>query len=525
MLEDSSRPLAERARAYRAFLTFDPRDIPLAVKYRDVFVEADPARAAATFEQLITARGRGTAYFGDFEGTLRYLEWLRPLAEPNFNYRTTLFGIHALAALGRLDEATDLAREAVDYAGFAPPETYQMQMIRAALAIRDPATTVEQAAARLAAEDAAATRDRPLTSEQRAEALAFVGTTALHANLEPVVRALDALRRGLYVPEPTKRYTVTYSPRPITGIDSWDRFAPRTERQVLDRGYGGNMEFLATDVSTGDRGAGIRSGTGDDTRRFTELSLVCDVNGIHIRLDAFDERAREIGAKLLGGGSYEGYIAPGENQPYLCFLVDIQSGRVSLYNTTYDNRNHKRIPVEETGLWRGEHRFNDQGYTTYLFFSWEAYADKLPEDGDRWDFENAHWGRSGSYTWNGLKSIHGRSSWGQLAFDIPEKARLDIKRKLIFSALARYQAEKRTSHHHEGVLDHWLDEVVGDPAFYRARVQPLVDRLDAFIPRVKVDMTDDEVEHVFLEAVHGWNNIRHLVAAERRNYLAGQLAP
>ena len=523
VLEDETSSREARATAYQSFLTADPRDVPVAVKHHSLFIQSNTNRAVSTFVNRISQAGGGTAYFGDFAGTLRYLGWLKPLVTPNLDFKTTVCGINAYAALGRLDEAVALAREAQVYVGFTPQEIYQMRMTVAALALRDPKAAVAASSAALARAEAANAKDLGLSPAQRADALARAGATVMQANLEPTARAVAALREGLYVPQPRKRYTVTFSDRPISGIDSWDSVAPKTERQLLDRTYGGNMEFLATDVATGNRGEGIGADGGAAQRKPTELSFICDVNGLHFRFDAYDDRTAEVKAKLLGAGSYEGYLAPGENQPYLCFLVDLQSGQVDMYNTTYDNLHHRRVPTERTDLWRGEHRFRDDGYTTYLFLSWEAFAEKIPEAGTIWDFENAHWGRAGSSTWNGLESIHGRSSWGAIVFDIPAAGRVAIKRQLVFNALARYKAEKRTSHHHEGVLDHWLDAAVGDPAFYAARIQPLVKRLDAFIPLVKADMTDADVEQVFNEALVGWNNVGHLVAEERRKYLAAEL--
>ena len=174
-------------------------------------------------------------------------------------------------------------------------------------------------------------------------------------------------------------------------------------------------------------------------------------------------------------------------------------------------------------MWRSEHRFNPDGFTTYLFLSWQAYSDKLPEAGDVWEFENVHWARGGSFSWNGLKSIHGRSSWGELVFEIPPEALLAIKRERIFEALANYKQEKQTRHHYEGVLDHWNDPAVGDPAFYEARVKPLEERLDSYIERVNPEMGNADIEELYQHAVFGWNNLRHIVSELRREWLQERL--
>ena len=242
-----------------------------------------------------------------------------------------------------------------------------------------------------------------------------------------------------------------------------------------------------------------------------------------MRFDAYDERARDIEAKILGAGNFEAYLAPGANQPYVCILINPQAGTVVFYNTTYDNQNHKRIRTEDLSLWRMETRFTDSSYTCYLFISWDAYADKLPEHGDVWEFENVQWGRGGNLSWNGLESIHGRSSWGTLSFVIAKEGLRDIKRKLIFNALARYKNEKKTSQTHEGIIDFWSDSAVGDPRFFNACVKPLMVKLDAYMPLVSPKMTAEDVDRVFDEAVYGWNNIRYLVSEIRRKYLSASL--
>lgn len=524
VLEDTTRPAEERRRAYPAFLTQDRADVPIAVRYHDVFITDNTNGAIRLLSRkMVLPNGLSVAFYGDFEGSIRYFMWLKSLVTPNPDFKTTLCAINAYVALGRFDDAVALAKEAIEYKTFTPQEVYQMKMTVTGLAMRDPKADENALHALFVKADAAATKATELTSADRASAIEFLGATLLHARLEPATRASDKLRVSLYAPEPRKHYTVNYSATPISGLDAWQSFAPKTEKQSMDRKYGGTLEFLATDVSTGDRGAGIGGEADAASIRFPEISFISDVNGLHFRCETFDPQAREVEAKLLGAGSFEGYIAPGENQPYICYLIDAQTGTFSFYNTTYENRNHRRITTEDPTRWRGEHRFSDEGYTTYLFLSWEAFIDKIPESGAVWDFENILWGRTGNRSWNGLKSIHGRSSWGALVFDLPAKAQTAIKRKLIFGALANYKAEKRTSHHHEGVLDHWKDPVVGDAEFYSLHLEPLISKMDEYIPLVKADMSDADVEKVFTEAVPSWNNMPYIAAALRRQFLAKTL--
>jgi hypothetical protein len=134
------------------------------------------------------------------------------------------------------------------------------------------------------------------------------------------------------------------------------------------------------------------------------------------------------------------------------------------------------------------------------------------------------WARQGNCAWNGTESIHGRSTWGRLVFDLPASARTSILRRRIFTVLATYQAEKATRAEHAGILDYWQDSVLGDLEFYQARVQPLVEKLDAFVPLVKPGMSDEDVARVEAGALPGWAGIRYTVDALRRQWLLERLS-
>lgn len=353
--------------------------------------------------------------------------------------------------------------------------------------------------------------------------LKTIGRTIITSRLDSVGEQLEKVFDSFFVPEPKKEYTVPFSKTKISGITDFIELKRKPAPQLMDRKYGGNMEFLVTDVSTGARGAGI--GSEKDKKEFkpTEMYVLSDANGLHFFFRYYDDRAREVEAKLLGAGAYEIYLAPGVNQPYTCFLPDLQSGENGIWNTTYNTEfNHRIRP--NTGDVKFEQKFFDDGILSHLFVAWSVYYDKLPENGDVWEFENLHWGRSGGYGWNGTKSIHGRSTWGNLVFDLDRDDMIEAKKSIIYSALAAYNSEKRTGHNHEGVIDHWKDPAVGDIEFYNAELVPLVKKLDSYIPLVKVDMSRDDVEKVFTEAVPGWKEIKLKTDALRRAWLEKKLS-
>jgi len=323
---------------------------------------------------------------------------------------------------------------------------------------------------------------------------------------------------------------VRYRAAPVSGLSDWDAI-PKAERPVLqplDRAYGGSMEFLETDVTTGSRGgagAGLAATGKDEAEKLgASLGVLCDEFGIHFRLEYNDPRARDIEARLLGGGSYEIYLAPGENRAHTCLLLDVQTGRLSFANLTYDGPEFTCLKTDRPDLYRREHRFADDRVVSDVFLSWNAYGYAIPSNGSVWEFENVLWARQGNFAWNGTESIHGRSTWGRLVFDLPASARTAILRHRIFTVLATYQAEKATRAGHAGILDFWQDPVLGDPEFYQVRVKPLVEKLDAFVPLVKPGMSDEDVARVEAGALQGWANIRYTVDALRRQWLVEGLS-
>jgi hypothetical protein len=288
------------------------------------------------------------------------------------------------------------------------------------------------------------------------------------------------------------------------------------------------MDFLETDVTTGSRGgagAGLGAAGKDEAEKLGALlGVLCDEFGIHFRFEYNDPRAREIEARLLGGGSYEIYLAPGERYGHTCLLFDVQTGRLSFANLTYDGPEFTCIKTDRPDLYRREHRFSDDRVVSYVFLSWNAYGYAIPSNGSGWEFETVLWARQGNFAWNGTESIHGRSTWGRLVFELPASARTAILRHRIFSVLATYQAEKATRAEHAGILDFWQDPVLGAPEFYQVRVKPLVEKLDALVPLVKPGMSDEDVARVAAGALPGWANIRYTVDALRRQWLVERLS-
>ncbi len=516
-LLDESRSVWARRDAWSRLFAKDPEVVEKT--FGTLFTDGRTNEVVKILTDKIARGGAGYAYYADYANVVRAFGYLRRIAggegRPAIDFKIWQYAANAYAGLGRRADAVQVCRDALaSGAKFSDAETYQLRATIALFGLKGD----EKALAK-----AIPGAEKPLAEgiepKERAARLRRVGTTALTAGDEALVRAIDAYVKALYVPAPKKRYVVHYSDQAVNGYAAWQALAQKPERQLLDRAYGGSTDFFTTDVSTGDRGSGENAGKALAEKG--ALGVVCDLWGLHFLFEMPDAKARDIEAGLLSGGSYEAYIAPGENQPYVCVLMDINSeGRLSFFNTTYDTALHRRAGDVKTGLTRGETVYADDRVYSYFAISWDVYGSLVPANGDVWEFENFLWGRAGSAAWNGSESIHGRSTWGELVFDMPEKARIAILRRQLFRAMASYKRQKSTGGSGEGVLDHWKDPAVGDPEFYRECVAPVVAELDQYLPRVKSDMTDDEVLAVADAALVGWRDIRYTVARLRAEYLA-----
>ncbi len=357
-----------------------------------------------------------------------------------------------------------------------------------------------------------------LSAKDRLGRIHRVGSLALLLNDEIMSRAIAQYTDSLFALPEKRNYVVRYSEKNITGIESFMNLNPAPLKEPYTRKYQGNMDFLITDVSTGNRGEGINATQGAESKSLVTMQVAFDNQGIHFLFEVSDEKAREIEMGLLGGGSFEGYIAPGENQPYTCILANIApDSKARFYNTTYETSNHRRISTSETTRAKSEIIFTDNSVFVYYMISWEAYPTLVPVNGSVWDYENMLFGRTGSAAWNGTESIHGRSTWGTLTFDMPEKARIAILKSIIFKAAKSYKSELST-HVKMGIIDFWKDSAIGDPGFYNESVKPLVDKLAPYLDLVKADMSDEDVMKVADEALRYWINIRYEISNLRRNY-------
>lgn len=460
------------------------------------------------------------AYFGNWEETVRVWEsYAKILAmiggAPEF--RSAQYGMTAYAEAGNLKKAAEVAAYGLSNASLKPEERYEFALASQALTLTGKPEKIAKAIGKIDNELGA-----DLPAAERIKRLDRVGSAAVASGNEELARGFSLYRDTVKPDLPKKRYVAHYSPRRVAGAGDWVNLPFKPEEQAFERKYGGgDLSFMTTDVATGDRGNAVKGGHSDHP---TTLQVVTDDWGIHILMSFYDSRAREFEAGALDAGSYECYIAPGDNQPYSCFLCYPRTdASVYMYNTSYNSPGHRRILDADPSKVKSETLFTDDCVINYVAFSWDNYATLIPTDKTVWDLECVFWGPVAS-AWNGTESIHGRSTWGELCFDLPTAARVKICRAQIFKAANTYKAEKgpnptvRNSVQ-GGIFDFWQDEELGDPEFYASVLKPLEEKLDKGLEKVKVGMSDEDVRDVAENYLQQWRDIRFTVSRLRSAYL------
>ena len=424
----------------------------------------------------------------------------------------------AYAGLRDLKKARAAAQEGLENAKLKDEERYELSVMTALIDAGADVGRIKSAEERLA-------KEIPLKADLRKKMLERALGLAVLSCDDAFARAASEYYQTYIDPTPERKvYTVRFTDRNVAGAGDWANLPFKPEESPFDRKFGGpGMAFMTTDVATGDRGNAVQGGA--KVREFpTTLQAVADEWGIHFVYTFYDGRARQFESGELDAGSFESYVAAGDNQPYSCFLCRLKkNARAGVMNTTYDMPGHRRLDPKDPNTVRSETVYTDDSIVHYTAFSWDAFAERVPADGNTWDFEAIFWGPVQA-AWNGTKSIHGRSTWGKLRFELGDAARVKILRAQLFRAVNLYKAEKTPggtfeSSAQEGIFDHWQDDGVGDPAFYDKCLKPLVEELDAVAARVKVGMSDADVKEIAENHLSRFLNVRTEVARRRTAYL------
>lgn len=362
-----------------------------------------------------------------------------------------------------------------------------------------------------------------LTKKEEAELIRSCGRQAMVWGMFDFAEKLEKTYRGYFVDYPERRLVVKWFDRPVRNITDWREIYPNLEKQMCDRPFEAQLD-LTTDVATG-RNA-VETTDKDSKNAMMEVTSCCDPEGLHIFLKVEDPNARLVENGFAGGITTEMYFAPGFNQAYYCFGSTPREGVNFCFATTYDNLNTRRVDMfssRNRNCFNDEIEFTDKDYVLHLFFKWDDFYRQLPESGTDWKFECLAWGTK-SCTWGGSQGVHHVSNWGNLRFELTKAQITAIRRGLVMRSYRSWEkipVKGRASS--LSFFEKWQDPEVGDPAFFAACLNPLKEELMKCREMVKADMSDDDVNYVFVNGCYRWMGLEHEIDLLRKNYLKRKL--
>lgn len=421
---------------------------------------------------------------------------------------------------GRLDLALDTVNTILKQEKIPAGKRKFFSEIQAVLSAKNPKDAVNALLAIPEGNDAG--RQRP--PAEKASLLQRAGQFAMKCGKENFAKAFWNEREALLVQEEKRTLPCVFmenGPQNIAEFLTDPVILDPARAGVLDRKYGENLQFLLeTDSAlTG------RTVTKDDGKALqpTRFTASCNETGVQFffLMHCDPERAKNLKLGYGSFGGFEAYLATGFDQPYYCFLISCppQEKVEDFFFTQYDNQHFRRAMVKKGNL-RVSFQISKDQVLMLLEIDWLAVMNGIPKNGDIWEFDAIHWERGG-YSWGGSKSVHNRSSFGNLVFaNMTEKNRTKIKRRLLAYAQKTYKKELSNWN---GCLENWLDPELGDPVFEAEVIAPFRAEFGTLVDAIKPDMTDTEVNRIFDKAYSTLINTRFVVQELRKNYLTKKL--
>ena len=413
--------------------------------------------------------------------------------------------ISSLGAIGRTADAIRYAEKCLEDTKLSPVDRTKIRSFIALLEGRDVMAVIKEA---------------KLTNKEEYGIVRSVARQCMvWGKMADAEKYAAEYQKYFIVPE-KRVLRVKYFDDPIYSVSDWRKVYRRLEKQYCNIPYRGALDFFETDVATGTRNV-----TFDPTEKplgTTEITAAADRYGLHVFLRIEDENAREVEQGFAKAVSPECYFAPGHNQPYICFGPDPVSKSAWTFHTAYNNKGSARLDEKQPARsYRIDYAFSDTDYVIHLFFGWETHYNKLPENGSEYLFEAIVWTPGGGMTWGGSQGPHGVSDWGRLRFELTKKQLNEIRREIIFKTFRNYKKVNfgGVGGMGEDVFMVWGTDVIGEPAFHQKYLKGLQEKLEKYAKLVKKDMTDEDVENVYVNALIPMKGLRYEVEELRRKYL------
>jgi tetratricopeptide (TPR) repeat protein len=320
---------------------------------------------------------------------------------------------------------------------------------------------------------------------------------------------------SLFQKNPDPVYECKFMDKAPFGVLGWansDLVKDASRREARFEKYNQKAaDLLINDVnvtrSIGEAGAKSESNIG--------FFMAADLRGWHIYVQCRDDQVESVVAGLVGGDALEVYFAPGKGEYYHQICLKVPDGKPEFVPWMSPHRNYRKLD----GYFVSEVAPAGEGFGIYMMIPWEAVYDKLPREGTLWPFGIVDFGRGGGFTWGGGQ-VHELNAFGKVRFSGVARFLPAIHRAIVMKAFANYKKSSAAARRF------WNDEVKGDRAFFETVLRPELNKLDEAGKLVAPEMSQQDVERLFVRAVPDWMELEYLISERRAQYLeAGHFIP
>lgn len=488
--------MIDRILALRAYADFPA--VPRRVAARKASPLAPPAPATGAVAVAVNAA----------PGTVEACR--AAMAKPKVSireYRVALLKLIELQALGGTpDDARATAEAASADVKLANADRLLAAMVAAGLAGPGGLEKAGELAAGVVT-------NTPPTAEMKVAAFQEAGKLFMKMRRYDTVRACLALADGLRRVEPKKVYACPYLAKAPTTVEGWlaspFRLDPKHRESRFVAYDRKAADLLVNDVNV----ERVLAPAGGGAAVSTDFVMAWDEAGIRLFVECEEPALEPVKAGLMSGGQLELFLVPGWGNAYYQWFASFPEMKAR--PVIWDSPGPHYRPMD--AFLKTESGEMDKGFGVSVFIPWEMLYDKLPAEGDQWPLNIVRWSRLGNVTWGG--KVHNLTAFGTVRWEgfTPERVAA-IKRSLVLKAYGNYLKAKGDP------ISFWKDEVLGDPGFYTASLQPVAGQLDAWGAKVQPVLAPADVDFLFANAVPGWMEFASQVARLRRDYLQEKFA-
>lgn len=215
----------------------------------------------------------------------------------------------------------------------------------------------------------------------------------------------------------------------------------------------------------------------------TSFLILADSRGLSLYVRCGENELEKYRAAGSGAGALEIFFSPGmETENYYQMIVSLPENKVDFYPKGSFNRDYRQMDgvIDTRTVCLGNEM------VTRVFIPWSFFYNVLPWDtGKNWRFNVIRWTPAGGITWGGRVHELGRMGevvWGKIPPEIREQARAF----LVNQAAAKFEADSKR------LSESWNDPELGDPAFFRASLEPAFKKLADSLQAYRSGKLDDK---------------------------------